>query len=52
MNGDMLLITRLILGLRAAGWPEKKINDFLLYVESGDEHYMPTPKNGEDTDRE
>ena len=32
---------RLILGLRAAGWDEKRINDFLLYIESGDEQYTP-----------
>lgn len=32
---------RLILGLRAAGWDEKRINDFLLYIESGDEQYKP-----------
>ena len=37
---------RLILGLRAAGWSEKKINDFLLYIESGEEQYKP----GKDTD--
>lgn len=34
---------RLILGLRSAGWSEKKINDFLLYIETGDEKYKPTP---------
>lgn len=32
---------RLILGLRAAGWSEKKINDFILFIESGDEQYKP-----------
>jgi len=32
---------RLILGLRAAGWDEKKINDFLLYIGSGEEQYKP-----------
>ena len=32
---------RLILGLRAAGWDEKRINDFMLYIESGDEQYNP-----------
>lgn len=32
---------RLILGLRAAGWSEKKINDFILFIESGDEQYRP-----------
>lgn len=34
---------RLVLGLRSAGWSEKKINDFLLYIETGDEQYKPTP---------
>lgn len=38
---------RLILGLRAAGWSEKKINDFILFIESGDEQYKP---NGDDKD--
>ena len=38
---------RLILGLRAAGWSEKKINDFILFIESGDEQYRP-PKDGTD----
>lgn len=37
---------RLILGLRAAGWSKKKINDFLLFIESGEEQYKP----GRDTD--
>ena len=40
---NMQEVARLLLGLRAAGWTEKKINDFMLYIESGDEHYMPTP---------
>lgn len=34
---------RLILGLRAAGWDEKKINDFILYIETGEEQYKPKP---------
>lgn len=34
---------RLLLGLRAAGWSEKEINDFVLYIESGDEQYKPKP---------
>ena len=25
---------RLVLGLRSAGWSEKKINDFILYIET------------------
>lgn len=34
---------RLVLGLRAAGWSEKKINDFILYIETGEEQYKPKP---------
>jgi len=44
LSGDTQLIARLLLGLRAAGWPAKKINDFLLYIQSGDERYMPAPQ--------
>lgn len=32
---------RLIVGLRAAGWDEKKINDFILWVETGEDQYKP-----------
>ncbi len=32
---------RLVLGLRSAGWSEKKINDFILYIETGEEQYKP-----------
>lgn len=32
---------RVILGLRAAGWDEKDINDFILWVETGEEQYKP-----------
>lgn len=38
---DMQESARLILGLRAAGWSEKKINDFILFIESGEEQYKP-----------
>ena len=45
-------MARLILGLRSAGWDKKKINDFLLFIESGDEQYKPTrdtgPENNQD----
>lgn len=37
----MTEIARLIEGLRSAGWEEKKINDFLLYIESGSEEFKP-----------
>ena len=33
--------SRIILGLRAAGWDEKSINDFILCVETGEEQYKP-----------
>lgn len=41
---NMTEVARLLLGLRAAGWSEKEINDFLLYIESGEEQYKPKPK--------
>ena len=34
--------TRFIFGLMSAGWTEKQITDFMLYIESGDEQYKPT----------
>lgn len=34
---------RLILGLRAAGWSDEKINNFMLFIESGEEQYKPKP---------
>lgn len=33
--------SRLILGLRAAGWDNDKITDFILWVETGDDKYKP-----------
>lgn len=44
-NMNMTEVARLLLGLRAAGWTEKEINDFVLYIESGDEQYKPKPQN-------
>lgn len=38
---NMAEASRIILGLRAAGWDEKRINDFILWVESGDDQYKP-----------
>lgn len=40
---------RIILGLRSAGWTEKAINDFMLFIESGDEQYKPKPTDNNDT---
>ena len=34
-------MARLILGLRSAGWDEEKINNFILFIESGEEQYKP-----------
>ena len=44
---NMQETARFILGLRSAGWTEEQINDFILYIESGDEKYKPqeTDKN-------
>ena len=42
---NMTEVARLLLGLRAAGWSEKEINDFVLYIESGEEHYKPNPRD-------
>lgn len=39
---QMTEVARLIEGLRSAGWDEKKINDFLLFIETGKEEYKPT----------
>lgn len=43
---NMTEVARLLLGLRAAGWTEKQINDFVLYIESGEEQYKPTADYG------
>ena len=43
-NMNMQEAARVILGLRAAGWDEKEINDFILYVETGEEKYKPEQK--------
>ena len=39
---------RVILGLRAAGWGEKEINDFILWVETGEDQYKPRQKEKAD----
>ena len=41
--------SRIILGLRAAGWTEKEINDFILWIESRDPQFRPkcTKSDGE-----
>ncbi|MBQ9347257.1 MAG: hypothetical protein IJT94_07970 [Oscillibacter sp.] len=45
----MTEIARLILGLRDAGWSEKTINDFLIYMESGDDAYRPKRDEAEES---
>ena len=35
------------LGLRAKGWTDTEIADFLLWIESGDERYKPKNENQE-----
>lgn len=46
-NGDVapnsqFEISRLILGLRSAGWDDAAITDFLLWLATGEEQYRPT----------
>ena len=41
---NMSEAARVILGLRAAGGDEKSINDFILWIETGEEQYKPTEK--------
>ncbi|MCD7957521.1 MAG: hypothetical protein LUG93_17610 [Lachnospiraceae bacterium] len=48
---DMTELARMILGLRADGWDEKKINDFMLWIETGDEKYKPQEGNKEQSDK-
>ena len=38
---NMAEASRLILGLRAKGWDDKDITDFILWIETGDEQYKP-----------
>lgn len=38
---NMSEVARLIIGLRSAGWNEKDINDFILFIETGEEQYKP-----------
>lgn len=38
---NMAESSRLILGLRAKGWTDTEITDFILWVETGEEQYKP-----------
>lgn len=44
---NMQEMARFVLGLRAAGWDEKAINDFVLFIETGEEQYKPSVKVAE-----
>lgn len=33
--------SRIVLGLRSAGWSEKDICDFIIFIATGDEDYLP-----------
>ena len=43
-NHNMQEVSRIIVGLRTAGWDDKAIDDFLLWVATGEEQYRPTPE--------
>jgi hypothetical protein len=43
-NMNMQETTRIILGLRSAGWSDTDINDFILFIETGEERYKPKEK--------
>lgn len=38
---NMSETTRLILGLRAAGWDDTRITNLIIWIETGDEKYKP-----------
>ena len=37
--------SRFIIGLRDAGWSDTQINDFILYIETGDKTSQNPPDN-------
>lgn len=41
---NMAEASRLILGLRAKGWNDTEIADFILWIETGEEQYKPKEK--------
>jgi len=43
---DLHAVVRIINGLKAAGWDDKAILDFVLWVLSGEEKYIPNAGNG------
>ncbi len=44
-------MARLILGLKAVGLTAEEINNLMLYIESGDEKYLPRKKSESDPDK-
>ena len=48
---NMQETARLILALRSAGWTGDEIADILLYIESGDEKYMPKADKRSDNNK-
>lgn len=44
---NMCETSRLILGLRAKGWTDTEINDFILFIETGEEQYKPKKETKE-----
>lgn len=42
---DLHAVVRIIDGLKAAGWDDKTILDFVLWVVSGEEKYIPNKRN-------
>ena len=39
-------LSRFLYGLREAGWSGEEINNFLIYIGTGDEAYRPRSKAG------
>lgn len=39
--------SRFMIGLREKGWSDKEIIDFLIWVESGNDQYRPTPQKSD-----
>lgn len=40
--------SRMILGLRSRGWSDTKIEDFILWVETGEQQHKPTGNDRKD----
>ena len=40
--------SRITLGLRGVGWSDTRINDFILWIETGEEQYRPKPEKNEE----